>query len=109
MPKVSLEQRLQTLVKTLLAEYDISDTNYIYAYQSSSATNRVIRNRWVKKLLDLIPNMERANATYNEMRRILIFSHTVLDCHKYKLSVNLAYDDLHIDELTTKYYISKED
>ena len=96
-------------MNVLLAEYDISDKNYIYAYQSISPTNRVIRNRWIKKLLTLIPEMEKQNATYNEMRRVLVFSLTVLDCITHKLSVNLAYDEQYMDEITIKYYKSKED
>ena len=105
----TLKRQLVELIDEMVERYDISNSNYENLYYSPNAWTRgLVKRRWMKKMLELLPLMESQRATYNEIRRALIFALVCNNCEDLRLSVVLAYDDLHMDELTRKYYIQKE-
>ena len=105
----TLKRQLKETIDEFIERYDISNSNYENLYYSPNAwTKGLVKRRWMKKMVELLPQMEAQRATYNEIRRALIFALVCNNCEELRLSVVLAYDDLHMDEITRKYYIQKE-
>ena len=84
--------------------------NWKFEYQhpeNLKAVDDKLRKRWIDKCLTLLDIFEKDEANDDEMYRFTKFCAVVLDAEKHRLSINKAYNDLHIDEIVRDYYISK--
>ena len=81
---------------------DIYDMrNKYYSYDNWTTTS--IRQQLLGYCERLMSNMTTAGASDDEFERLFRYSHVVVDCTKYKLDTNKAYEDLNISELYNKY------
>ena len=81
---------------------DIYDMRNKY-FSHDNWTPGFIRQQLLSYCERLMNNMVVAGASDDEWERLFRYSHVVLDCAKYKLDANKAYEDLNIRELYDKY------
>lgn len=79
--------------------YDMRNKYYSY----DNWTPGFIRQQLLGYCERLMSNMTTAGASDDEWERLFRYSHVVVDCAKYMLDTNKAYEDLDIRELYNKY------